>query len=288
MMGRQLGSAVVCLVCAFACAGEKGDTGAQGEPGATGANGKDGQDGAQGPAGVAGPAGIKGDEGPIGIEGPAGPQGVPGDKGDKGDKGDPGTSVAEGGAGGESGTAEGGSSADAEPRVPGFVLLDKDGQPAHAIMPQNYYTAYGDTVDRACINLLWIDQRNAAELQLHLATGTFEPCYDAYANFTAAAKSSEGVYYIRFHSTDCTGPGYAPMQIPARMNVAGVLQEPHGAALAPIGAGTGEPASQYDDKGACKDVSAEGPFNDLRAYVPVDPEFKAAFNNPPYSVKIVY
>jgi hypothetical protein len=169
-----------------------------------------------------------------------------------------------------------------------LVLLDKDGQPAHALMIQGYYSVeYGQMFDRSCVALNFINQRAVQELQVHLATGTFEPCYPAYASLTELAKTLGGSDSLKFHSSDCTGSAYGSFNPSTRYTVAGVLQEPHGAALAPIGQGTGEPASYYENK-VCKDASAEGPFEGLRAFGPVDAEFKAAFSNPPYSVKIVY
>jgi hypothetical protein len=137
------------------------------------------------------------------------------------------------------------------------------------------------------VTLIWIGQQYSSGLQLDLASGTYEPCYPNYASWTAVAKSPDAVNYVKFHSKDCTGPAYAPFGSATRFKVAGVLQEARGPLLPPVGLGTGEPVSYYNGD-TCKDISDDGPIDYLQSYLGVLPEFKAAFTNPPYSVKIVY
>jgi hypothetical protein len=129
----------------------------------------------------------------------------------------------------------------------------------------------------------WVGQRNANFLSIDLETGRPEPCYESYPNWTAAAQANASIY---FNSVDCSGALYADAWSAPRYLVDGVLYEARGPVLGPWGSGTDESVSLYSGTD-CSDQSSST-YLEVQELLPGDPEFVDFFDNPPYTVKIVY
>jgi len=286
MNGRDYGLGLKCLttvgllagLCAtvISCAGERGQAGADGVSGPAGKDGTNGVDGAKGADGTNGVDGAKGADGTNGVDGAKGADGTNGADGEPGGAGPAGPAGPAGGAGpqGEPGEPDG--------RGPAYVLFDGDDKPVDAWLEQNPAPAYGAPYAPDCVPVQSIGQQPAGYLLLDLATGRPEACYDEEQKFGASSSPFQADSY--FNSTDCSGQATAICFIvnPARINVNGVLYEAHGSLLGPWGQGTG------GSNGTCVDVSASETATALCAFVPVPAAFVDAFDNPPYSVRIVY
>jgi hypothetical protein len=285
-VGLVSGLVILSSILALGCAGDDGEPGSAGlvgEQGEPGPQGEPGEKGDPGAPGEPGEQGESGEQGEPGEKGDTGEQGEPGEKGDTGEKGEPG----ETGDTGEKGEpGEQGEPGDSGPKAPGFVLFDADDQAVDAWIVQSPGVPYGEEYAPVCVDVLWIGQRNANSLAIDLETGRPEPCYESYPDWTTAAAANSSII---FNSTNCSGAPYsAHPGSGVRYVVDGELYEVRGPIAGPWGLGTDEPYSQYPNSDeVCVDQSAT-PYQQVQAILPGDPEFIDYFDNPPYTVKIVY
>jgi hypothetical protein len=149
------------------------------------------------------------------------------------------------------------------------------------------FTTYDEPYTPQCVGISWIGQKYANELLIDLETGRPEPCYENYPDWTAVAQATS---LIIFNSTDCSGdPYFAGPGGVWHFVVNGELYEPGAPVGESWGLDTDEPVAHYPDSdGVCKDRSNDTFYEAPVELVPGKPEFIDYFDNPPYTVKIVY